>query len=49
MIIYIIFFHKINSINYILIFNYLVINQNKNDFNIYIKNNNEILTFNNIL
>jgi hypothetical protein len=49
MIIYIIFFHKINSINYILIFNYLVINQNKNDFIIYIKNNNEILTFNNIL
>lgn len=48
MIIYIIFFHKINSINYILIFNYLVINQNKNDFIIYIKNNNEILTFNNI-
>ena len=42
MIIYIIFFHKINSINYILIFNYLVINQNKNDFIIYIKNNNEI-------
>ena len=49
MIIYIIFFYKINSINYILIFNYLVINQNKNDFIIYIKNNNEILTFNNIL